>query len=324
MRAARIVLKGCKALLTPGPDWEFLEIDSSVDVELADAEILWSKYADAVLERGEAECPSCVVMPALFDALAFDPGARASYSACRGVLGYNATSDDRRRVRTHALSTHAPEGCLADYAFVRSVNNLGDDELKQIAETSGGRLFVWVSATLEEVYEHKRRYGTFPVERLYRLDLLCERTVLAGLGWATSWELEYVRGVGARAVFTPSFHLLNATGGVIPVRELGGLVALGTGLGEVPVLDMLGEVKNLLYMVRWSMKDKLFGYVDALSTASIAGWRNFVGTGCNISERLPFVVVELPRRLAEGDPLEAMIANPELVDYVLAGFARLR
>jgi methylmalonyl-CoA mutase cobalamin-binding subunit len=111
----------------------------------------------------------------------------------------------------------------------------GDDVLREAftaTERLGLRLYIHASYAKREVYESKRRWGLFPVERLHRLGLLTPNTVLVGANWISSWELGYVADAGAAIVYNPGHDMLHCLGGHFPLHEaLGRGVRVWFGLG---------------------------------------------------------------------------------------------
>jgi len=128
-----------------------------------------------------------------------------------------------------------------------------DEELAEVLERAadrGAKVLARASASRREVFESKRRYGLFPVERLERLGLLSELVILLEVNWITSWEIEYVARRKSGVVYAPSSAMESGSDGFLPLVDMvekGIAVALGTPNPRGP-LDVLGEARLALLL----------------------------------------------------------------------------
>ena len=110
-------------------------------------------------------------------------------------------------------------------------------------------LNVHCSETRKEVFENRRDKGRLALEELDKNGCIWEKTILAHLGWASSWEFNIMKEKGAGAVHCPNSNQKLATGGFFPYKDLkkmGINVGLGTdGAASNNSYDMFREMKAM-------------------------------------------------------------------------------
>jgi cytosine/adenosine deaminase-related metal-dependent hydrolase len=179
---------------------------------------------------------------------------------------------EMREVSTMASSTFSP------IINVHSLYAVSEETLKlarQLFEELGLGIHIHVSETREELFQVKQRYGIFPVEVLKSKGLLGPRTIMAHLGWISSWEIELVKSMEAHAVHCPTSNMKLATGGFFPLKEMlarGINVALGTdGPATNNTLDIFREMKEAVLLERQGYWEASVGAKDAIRMATLGG-----------------------------------------------------
>lgn len=141
-------------------------------------------------------------------------------------------------------------------------------------------LVTHASETRDEIFYTKNKYGKFPVEYLYEVGFLSEKTGLVHLGWITSWEIARLKETGTTAVHCPSSNMKLATGGFIPLQEMvksGINVALGTdGAASNNSLDMFREMRITVLLNRHSYWNTELDASNVFNMATLNGYR-FIG-----------------------------------------------
>jgi cytosine/adenosine deaminase-related metal-dependent hydrolase len=134
-----------------------------------------------------------------------------------------------------------------------------------------------------------RDKGKLALEELDRNGCLWRRTVLAHLGWASSWEFQRIREEDAKVVHCPNSNQKLGTGGFFPYRDLGKMgitVGIGTdGAASNNSLDMFREMKSMALLQKGQYWDPMAATAeDALRCATVSG-NNILGLcGGKVSE----------------------------------------
>ncbi|BBD71728.1 N-ethylammeline chlorohydrolase [Sulfodiicoccus acidiphilus] len=159
---------------------------------------------------------------------------------------------------------------------------------KQLMEELDLPLHMHVSETRDELFEVKRLYGKFPVEVLASEGILGSRTILAHLGWVSSWEIVSIASSKARAVHCPTSNMKLATGGFFPINEFlqkGITLALGT---DGPVsnnsLDIFREMKQAVLLQRHGYWEASVGARHVLKMGSQEGYKLLGLNGGEVKE----------------------------------------
>lgn len=200
----------------------------------------------------------------------------------------SGASDDEDRKRAFRIAERISGEGASDHMVGLVVNvhavyssTREDFEIAvDLAKRFGSLLVTHASETRDEVFYAKNRYGKFPIEYLYELGFLGEKTGLAHLGWITSWEISRLKETGATAIHCPTSNMKLATGGFIPLQEMarGGInVALGTdGAASNNSLDMFREMKAAVLLNRHSYWNTELGAGAVFRMATLNGY-SFIG-----------------------------------------------
>jgi cytosine/adenosine deaminase-related metal-dependent hydrolase len=156
------------------------------------------------------------------------------------------------------------------------------------------------SETRKEVFENRSRTGRLAVEELDNHGCLWEKTILAHLGWASSWEFNRLKEAGSKLVHCPNSNQKLGTGGFFPYKDLrdkGITVGLGTdGAASNNSLDMFREMKSMALIQKNQYWDPMAGTSrDALLAATVNGYSILGLFGGKIGEGMnaDLVVVDI-------------------------------
>ncbi len=253
-----LVLRNCHAAIFPRIRDKRLEYSVlyNVDLELVDYRVLTK---DSTISF---DCRNTVITAGFFNGLSFRNNKD-------GVFG-GAILVDKRTGGGKLVITNR-ESCRIGVVFIDTTENFRDDSLKALSSKDQIKV-LWMSSTLDEVYKHYKEYGMFPVERLGRLRVLDSRVILAGIGWITSWEKEYIKNNDAWLAYSVRHHLWQKTRGFIPVRDILDNTMLSTYYFDNTPVDMLTE-SAFLYV----LNNNVFGGDDIRPIEAIKllhnGWR---------------------------------------------------
>ncbi|MEA3559374.1 MAG: amidohydrolase family protein, partial [Candidatus Thermoplasmatota archaeon] len=143
-------------------------------------------------------------------------------------------------------------------------------------------LNVHCSETRKEVFGNKRDHGRLAVEELDEHGALWEKSVLAHLGWAASWEFNRIKERGASVVHCPNSNQKLATGGFFPfkdLKELGVTVGLGTdGAASNNSLDMFREMKAMALLQKGQYWDPTATFAEDPLVCSTVNGNSILGT----------------------------------------------
>ncbi|ABM80362.1 amidohydrolase family protein [Hyperthermus butylicus] len=209
----------------------------------------------------------------------------------------------------------------------RLVDDKELQELVRLARSKSIPLFIHASTSKRDVYESKKKWGLFPVERLEKLGVLGKDTVIVGGGWVSSWELGYIASRGSAIVHNPVHDMLHGAGGHFPLREaLDAGIRVGLGLGLVDsFLDLRLAATVELLLQRYVYWDSRVGAADVFSAASegSANILSFTATG-KIEHGSPgdlvvYRVRGLSQSLLTRNPALALLAGGKPVYTIIAG-----
>src|SRR5712692_9980595 len=131
-----------------------------------------------------------------------------------------------------------------------------------LAEEFNTGLHVHSSEIMWEVQESLRRYGRRPIERLFDLNVLGPRTVVAHAVWLDDREIAILAANGSSVVHCPCSNMKLASGAarIGALRAAGVRVGLGTdGEKENNTLDLLAEMKFAALLQKVSTLDPATG-----------------------------------------------------------------
>lgn len=184
------------------------------------------------------------------------PGAKAAEKVgIRSAGGHPLISvfgstDERLNVAKDFIEEYKGHERIYPIVNLHAIYTNDDDAMRRAADLSKKEdvmLHVHCAETRKEVFENRRDKGRLALEELDEHGCIWEKTLLAHMGWASSWEFNLMKERGAKAVHCPVSNQKLATGGFFPYRDLkdmGVVVGLGTdGAASNNSLDMFREMK---------------------------------------------------------------------------------
>lgn len=159
---------------------------------------------------------------------------------------------------------------------------------KYLSENSDLILNLHVSQKKEEVFYSMNKYKVTPVIYLKRKKLLSSSTVLSGLNWVTSSEVEHIVAENSWVVHSPVSAMLQGIGGFFPyidfVKKGYNRVLLGTDGGAFgSSLDMIHVASTELLLQHYgSMSMDISS--DTVIKAIWKGWELFSPSKSCINE----------------------------------------
>ncbi len=161
-----------------------------------------------------------------------------------------------------------------------AVYTCSPDTLKkalQLALEEDLYIHIHVAETQQEVDASLEKFGKRPVEHLYSLGLLTDKTLMAHVVWTTEEEREMIKEKGAKVLHCPESNLKLASG-IAPISDYirrGIHVCLGTdGPASNDNLDMLEELSLMAKLQKGANLDaKAMDARTALRIASEEGFR---------------------------------------------------
>lgn len=189
----------------------------------------------------------------------------------------------------------------------------------EVAEKYGAPFTIHVAEGLIDVYHNLERYGARPIERLSKLGVLSERTVLAHCVNLTEEELRIVAESGARVAHNPMSNMLNAVG-IAPVPEMLEM-GIPVGLGnDGYIFDVFENMRAAFLVHKVNKRDpRVVPPVQVLRMATIDAARLYgvdaeIGS-IEVGKRADLVVIK-PR--VTPTPVSANTAIGYLV-YAVSG-----
>jgi 5-methylthioadenosine/S-adenosylhomocysteine deaminase len=146
-----------------------------------------------------------------------------------------------------------------------------------LADEFNTGLHVHSSEIMWEVQESLRRYGRRPIERLFDLNVLSARTVVAHAVWLDDREIAILAATGSSVAHCPCSNMKLASGAarIGALRAAGVRIGLGTdGEKENNTLDLMAEMKFAALLQKVSTLDPTAGDPwDILQMATLDGAR---------------------------------------------------
>lgn len=132
----------------------------------------------------------------------------------------------------------------------RGLNNSSDDLIKALGEVSRDRDAILQMHACFSYSTHDAsvaKFGAPEVERLHRLGVLGERTLIAHAGWLEPSEIRLIRESGSNVTVNPTSSLHNGYGvikmGAVPEMLADGVnIALGSDHASSGSVDMVREM----------------------------------------------------------------------------------
>jgi len=233
----------------------------------------------AFLEMIRSGTTSCLDQYEAFDAARAAEKVGIRMANGPALISRFAPAEERLELTRTFHERYKDEGRILPVVNLHSIYTNDDETMVKAGELSrelGIPLHVHCSETREEVFTSRKETGKLAVERLDSNGALHERTVLAHLGWAASWEFNRIAQTGSSVVHCPSSNLKLGTGGSFPFRDLkekGIRIGLGTdSAASNNSLDMFREMKEMALVQKGQYWDPTAcTAMDALHTATIGG-----------------------------------------------------
>ncbi len=184
---------------------------------------------------------------------------------------------------------------------------------------------IHVSETRREVYMVWKKTGYWPVEYMYRMNWLDDKTILVHLNWVMSHEVEYIAEKNARAVFCPQSSMRLAEAGFAPVYEMlsrGITASIGTDGSSGDRFNMLDEYKQLILLYRHNYWDTRLSIYWAYPRIVINGYRILGLNGGVVEEGYPSYLVVYKYDKIRNNPLTKTNVLPVIVysDHPIAEY----
>lgn len=179
-----------------------------------------------------------------------------------------------------SIAPHAPY-TVSDDTFYK---------VKDLAEKTGMLIHVHLHETLDEIEQSLKQFGMRPIERLYKLGVLSEKTQAVHLAQISDEDIEILAATRTHVVHCPESNLKLASG-FCPVKKLMDKninVALGTdSTASNNDLDMMGEMKTAAILAKAVAKDPTaVNAFQALKMATLNGAKS-LGVDHRIGSLIP-------------------------------------
>ncbi len=188
------------------------------------------------------------------------------------------------------------------------------EAVSDVAGDLGLPLHIHVSETVWEVKYARERYGTTPVQLLYRLGALTQHTIAVHLNWLEREDIELLGRVKPIAVNCPTTSMKLGSGGLFPLYELadrGVRVAIGTdGPATNNALDVLLEAKLAALLQSYARREPRADAARLVFRAATEGASKLLGGTGSIRVGEPADIVVIDSRipsLAENRLIESLV-----------------
>lgn len=288
--AAMVLLRGLNDD-SPLDQWlaSIWEVEARIDplIEEMGAEM-------GFLEMVRTGTTGCVDMYGAF------PGAKAAENVgLRMANGHPlitvfGPTDERLKVAKDFIDEYKGHDRIIPIVNLHAIYTNDEDAMKKAASLSKEKdvlLHVHCAETRKEVFDNKRDRGRLALEELDANGCIWERTLLAHMGWASSWEFKKMMEKGAKAVHCPNSNQKLATGGFFPykdLKEMGAVVGLGTdGAASNNSLDMFREMKAMALLQKGQYWDAMACTAeDALLCSTVNGYDILALCGGKVEEKM--------------------------------------
>ncbi len=271
------------------------------EARLSEEDIYWG----ALLGVCELVRSGCTVFNEMY-LLGLDEIAKAAEQVgINAVVGFGVLDfipDSLKKAKTFAekhlgqehikpsICCHAPYTCSPELI----------KEAKTLANKLGLLFHMHVSETRKELFDVLKRRGKRPVEYLYELGVMDERTLFAHMVFVSKREIVLCGKAGIAISHNPVSNMKLAGGGIAPILELNGegaLVTLGTdgaasnnGLSMLETLKVTALLQKHRYWDATALPAKL-----ALKFATLNGWKALGFEAGDIREGMRAELVLLKR-----------------------------
>ena len=193
-------------------------------------------------------------------------------------------TEERLKVARDFIERYKGHERIYPIVNLHAIYTNDEDAMRKAAELSKEEnvlLHVHCAETRKEVFENRKDRGRLALEELDANGCIWEKTLLAHMGWASSWEFRKMKEKGAKAVHCPNSNQKLATGGFFPykdLKEMGAVVGLGTdGAASNNSLDMFREMKAMALLQKGQYWDATACQAeDALLCSTVNGY-NILG-----------------------------------------------
>lgn len=200
------------------------------------------------------------------------------------LISIFGSTDDRMAEAVDFIEEYRGDERIVPIVNLHSIYTNDEDAMRRAGDLSRKEkipLHVHCSETRKEVFDNRKERGNLALEELDKNGCLWERTVLAHLGWTSSWEFNRMKETGAKAVHCPNSNQKLGTGGFFPYKDLkaqGVTVGLGTdGAASNNSLDMFREMKAMAILQKGRSWDPVAATAeDSLLSATVNGY-NILG-----------------------------------------------
>lgn len=197
------------------------------------------------------------------------------------LISVFGSPEDRLVKAREFIDIYRRDDLIIPVVNLHAIYTNDDDTMRKAGELSNKEdviLNVHCSETRKEVFDNKRDKGRLALEELDEHGVVWEKTVLAHMGWSSSWEFRKVKERGASLAHCPASNQKLATGGFFPYKDLKDMdinIGLGTdGAASNNSLDMFREMRSMALLQKGQYWDPMAATSeDALRCATIGGNR---------------------------------------------------
>ncbi|MFW3146433.1 MAG: amidohydrolase [Thermoplasmatota archaeon] len=275
--AAMVMLRG---LNDDAPLQEWLESMWAVEAKLT-PELQRKGAMLGFIEMLRTGTTACLDMYSDFDSAEAAEEIGIRLGGGTPLISVFGSTDERLAKGREFIDRYKGHDRIIPVVNLHAIYTNDEDAMRRAGELSREKdviLNVHCSETRKEVFDNRRDKGRLALEELDAHGVVWERTVLAHMGWAASWEFRRVKERGAAVVHNPNSNQKLATGGFFPykdLKEMGVTVGLGTdGAASNNSLDMFREMKAMALLQKGQYWDPMAATSDdALICSTINGNR---------------------------------------------------
>ncbi len=238
----------------------------------------------AFLEMIRSGTTSCIDMYEAWDAAKAAKRVGIKMANGPAIISVFGSPSDRLVDAERFISEYGGDDLITPIVNLHSIYTNDEDAIKRAADLSLKQdviLHTHCAETRKEIFDNRNKTGRLAVEELDHAGALHDKTAIAHLGWASSWEFHRMVEKGASAVHCPTSNQKLGTGGFFPYRDLkekGMTIGLGTdSAASNNSLDMFREMRSMALIQKMQYWDPTAGTArDALNCA-IKGGNDILG-----------------------------------------------
>ncbi|MCK5772382.1 MAG: amidohydrolase [Thermoplasmata archaeon] len=200
------------------------------------------------------------------------------------IISIFGPPSDRLADAERFISEFDGDDLITPIVNLHSIYTNDEDTIRKAADLSIEKnviLHAHGAETRKEIFDNRNRTGRLAVEELDHCGALHDRTAIAHLGWASSWEFNRMVEKGASAVHCPTSNQKLGTGGFFPYRDLkekGMTIGLGTdGAASNNSLDMFREMRSMALIQKMQYWDPTAGTARDALTCAVKGGNEILG-----------------------------------------------